>query len=72
MSFPLNKFYSQSRNCPCMTHNGGGMASKGLRANHLQSTPKVEAGYKPSHTIETLIGYDRVLCRRAFIYLSIL
>jgi hypothetical protein len=26
-----------------------------------QGTPKFEAGYKHSHTTETLIGYDRVL-----------
>jgi len=38
-------------------YNGGGMASKGLRAIHYQGTQKVEAGYKPSHTTETLIGY---------------
>jgi len=35
----------------------GGMASKGLRAIPYQVTQKVEAGYNPSHTTETLIGY---------------
>jgi|WetSurSiteA1Bulk_404760.scaffolds.fasta_scaffold01271_3 hypothetical protein len=33
------------------------MASKGLRVITYQGTPKVEAGYKPLHTNETLIGY---------------
>jgi len=33
------------------------MASKGLRAISYQGTRKVEAGYKRSHTTETLIGY---------------
>jgi len=33
------------------------MASKVLRAITYQGTRKVEAGYKPSHTTETLIGY---------------
>jgi len=33
------------------------MASKGLRVIFYQGTRKVEAGYKPSHTNETLIGY---------------
>jgi len=40
-----------------MNANGGGMASKGLRAIFYQGTRKVEAGYKPSHTTKTLIGY---------------
>jgi len=40
-----------------MTDNVGGMASKGLRAISYQVTQKVEAGYNPSHTTETLIGY---------------
>jgi hypothetical protein len=40
-----------------MIINVGGMASKGLRAISYQGTRKVEAGYKPSHTTETLIGY---------------
>jgi len=35
----------------------GGMASKGLRAISCQVTRKVETGYNPSHTNETLIGY---------------
>jgi len=33
------------------------MASKGLRAIFYHGTRKVEAGYNPSHTTETLIGY---------------
>jgi hypothetical protein len=33
------------------------MASKGLRAILYQVTRKAEAGYNPSHTTETLIGY---------------
>jgi hypothetical protein len=33
------------------------MASKGLRVISWQLTRKVEAGYKPTHTTETLIGY---------------
>jgi len=40
-----------------LTANVGGMASKGLRAISYQVTRKVEAGYYPSHTPETLIGY---------------
>jgi len=39
--------------CPTL----GGMASKGLRAMSYQVTRKVEAGFKPWHTTETLIGY---------------
>jgi hypothetical protein len=35
----------------------GGKASKGLRAIPSQATRKVGAGYKLSHTTETLIGY---------------
>lgn len=41
------------------------MASKGLRGISCQVTRKVEAGYKPSHTTETLIGYTA--CERSFI-----
>jgi len=33
------------------------MASKGLRAISNQGIQKVEAGYKLSHTTQTLIGY---------------
>jgi hypothetical protein len=40
-----------------MAANVGGMASKGLRAISYQVTRKVEAGYNPSHTTKTLIGY---------------
>jgi hypothetical protein len=35
----------------------GGKDSKGLRAISYQGTRKVEAGYNPSQTTETLIGY---------------
>jgi len=38
------------------------MASNGLRAISYQGTCKVEAGYKPSHTPETIIGY--IVCWR--------
>ena len=38
------------------------MASKGLRAIAYQGTRNFEAGYKPSHTTETLIGY--IVCVR--------
>jgi len=38
------------------------MASKGLRVISYQVTRKVEAGYKPSQTSETLIGY--IVCWR--------
>jgi hypothetical protein len=50
--------------------NGGGMASKGLRAILCQVTRKFEAGYNPSHTTETLIGYT-ACCTQAFIVLFI-
>jgi hypothetical protein len=36
----------------------GGMTSKGLRVISYQVTRKVEAGYKPLDTTETLIGYS--------------
>jgi hypothetical protein len=42
------------------------MASKGLRAISNQVTREVEAGYNPSHTTETLIGYI-VCCVLVFI-----
>jgi len=42
------------------------MASKGLRAITYQVTRKVEAGYNPSHTTETLIGY--IVCWQIVIY----
>jgi len=51
-----------------MPHNGGGMASKGLRVITYQVTRKIEAGYNPSHTTETLIGYTRVRARNLFIF----
>jgi hypothetical protein len=44
------------------------MASKGLRAISYQGTRKVEAGYKPSHTSETLIGY--IVCCGVVVYFS--
>ena len=40
-----------------MFANGGGMASKGLRVISCQVTLEDEAGYNPSHSTETLIGY---------------
>src|SRR5690554_236161 len=43
-----------------------GMASKGVRAISCQVTRKAEAGYKPSHTTETFIGYTA--CYGAFFY----
>jgi hypothetical protein len=42
---------------PKMGYNVDNMASKGLRVISYQGTRKVEAGSKPSHTSETLIGY---------------
>jgi hypothetical protein len=42
------------------------MASKGLRAISYQVTRKVEAGYKPSHTTETLIGY--IVCYKLAVF----
>ena len=49
-----------------MPHNVGGMASKGLRAISYQGTRKVEAGYNPSHTTETLIGYTACYAKLFF------
>jgi len=47
------------------------MASKGMRAISYHCTRKVEAGYKPSHTTETLIGY--IVCwQLGFIHLLLL
>jgi len=49
------------------------MASKGLQAISYQGRRKVEAGYKPSHTNETLIGYTALAFRwlwHSFINLS--
>jgi len=45
------------------------MASKGLRAISYQGTRKVEAGYRPSHTTETLIGY--IVCCAFVVYFSV-
>jgi hypothetical protein len=42
------------------------MASKGLRAISYQVTPKVEAGYNPSQTTKTLIGYTA--CYQPFFF----
>ena len=57
--------------CFCLATNVGGMASKGLRAISYQVTRKVEAGYNPSHTTETLIGYTAcyLLCFFVDLYL---
>lgn len=41
----------------CLAANVDNMASKGLRAISYQVTRKIEAGYNPSRTSETLIGY---------------
>lgn len=47
------------------------MASKGLRVISYQVTRKVEAGYNPSHTSETLIGY--IVCwQLVFIHFKLL
>ncbi len=40
-----------------MVTTAGGMASKGLQATFLSTVIKVEAGHKPSHNNEALIGY---------------
>jgi hypothetical protein len=57
----ISKFIFVNRNPPYKAsgigYNGGGMASKGLRAMSYQVTRKVQAGYKPSHITEPLIGY---------------
>ncbi len=47
------------------------MASKGLRAIPYQVTRKVEAGYNPSHTTETLIGYTACYVALIFFNLNI-
>jgi len=44
------------------------MASKGLRAISYQGTQKVEAGCKPSHTSETLIGYIVCCAKLLFVF----
>jgi hypothetical protein len=44
------------------------MASKGLGVISYQVTCNIEAGYKPSHTSETLIGYTA--CCVAFLFIS--
>jgi len=43
------------------------MVSKGLRAISNQGTRKAEAGYKPSHTTETLIGYTALYIRNGLL-----
>ena len=61
--FLMNKYSIKLRAYFLTTAIGGfcstfdNMASKGFRAISYQITRKVEAGYKPSHTSETLIGY---------------
>jgi len=47
------------------------MASNGLRAISYHDTRKVEVGYKPSHTDETLIGYTACCGALIFIFLKI-
>lgn len=51
-----------------MLPNGGGMASKGFRMIPYQVTRKAEAGYNPSHTTDTLIGYTA--CYGTFLFNS--
>jgi hypothetical protein len=46
------------------------MASKGLRAISYQGTQKVDAGYNPSQTTETLIGYI-VCCVLPFLFINL-
>jgi hypothetical protein len=43
------------------------MASKGLRVIAYHGTQKVEAGYNPSQTTETLLAIPRVSNRKLFI-----
>ncbi len=50
-----------------MRPNVDNMASKGLRAISYQVTRKVEAGYNPSNTIKTLIGY--IVCWAKFLFI---
>ena len=45
------------------------MASMGLRVISYQGTRNVEAGYKPSHTTETHIGY--IVCCKPLIFISL-
>lgn len=44
----------------------GDMAGKGLQVIFCQYTRNIDMGYKLSHTIENLIGYDRILWVFAF------
>ena len=53
----LSRLFDVVESSFTLAANGGGMASKGLRAISCQVTRNVEAGYNPSHTSETLIGY---------------
>jgi hypothetical protein len=50
MNFQLLRFFALA-----ITFDN--MASKGLRAISYQGIGIIEAGYKPMHTTETLIGY---------------
>jgi len=49
-----------------MAGNVGGMASKGLQVVSCQVARNLEAGYKPTQTTMTLIGYTA--CYGAFIF----
>jgi hypothetical protein len=40
-----------------LSGNGGGMFALPIAGDFLSSYTKVEAGYNPLHTTETLIGY---------------
>ncbi len=52
------------RDCSDCASTFDNMATKGLRAISYQGTQKVEAGYNPSHTTGTLIGY--IVCWQQF------
>ena len=58
----LSRLFDVVESSFTLAANGGGMASKGLRAISCQVTRNVEAGYNPSHTSETLIGYTACVC----------
>jgi len=49
----------------------GVMASRGLRAVFYKGTRNVKAGYNPSQTSETLIGYT-ACCAFVIIYLYLM
>lgn len=67
---PFSLLISLSLSFLRLVGNVGGMASKGLRAISCQITRNLEAGYKLSHTSETLIGYTA--CWQIVIYLFFL